>query len=114
MKKRLITERDVQQLPLGGKLAVDRDTIVTPAARDLCFARGIEIAPAGSASSTIASGASSTSGATRSGASAASCGCNGCKSGGACACEGPWPKLADGEYLLEVRDGRVRARRIEH
>jgi len=96
-RKRLITERDVERLAAGGRLRVDRETLVTPAARDLAFARGIDLAPDAAAHDEAAPGR---------------CGCSGCKGGGPCACAGPWPALADGDYLLEVRDGRVRARRI--
>jgi hypothetical protein len=99
--KRLITERDVQQMAPGSRLELGRDTIVTPAARDLAFARRIELVEAGAAASTPDE----------------KCGCSGCKAGKPCDCsrsaEGPWPRLADGDYLIEVRGGRVRVRRVD-
>jgi hypothetical protein len=101
--KRLITERDVQRIAAGGKLLLDRDTIVTPAARGHAITRGIELV--GEARATGAAPPKAE-------AAANTCGCHGCRFGAACDCSGPWPKLPDGDYLLEVRDGRVRARRI--
>ncbi len=95
--RRLITERDVARLAAGAKILLDRDTIVTPAARDLAFARGIEVVEAAAprAISPLASAPPA----------AASAATPDVPAGG-------WPKLADGDYLLEVRDGRVRARRV--
>jgi hypothetical protein len=101
MKKKLITERDVARLAAGSRLDADRDTLITPAARDLAFVRAIEIisaaapAPAKSANS----------------ASRSAC-CSECAAGRPC-CSAKWPPLADGDWLLEVRAGAVRARRIE-
>ncbi|MHC4377973.1 MAG: hypothetical protein ACYS26_15345 [Planctomycetota bacterium] len=40
MGKRLITEACVRRLAAGAELVIDADTIVTPAALDLAFARG--------------------------------------------------------------------------
>lgn len=40
MGKRLITEACVRRLAVGAELVIDADTIVTPAALDLAFARG--------------------------------------------------------------------------
>lgn len=40
MAKRLITEACVRRLAAGAELVIDADTIVTPAALDLAFARG--------------------------------------------------------------------------
>ena len=40
MAKRLITEACVRRLAAGAELVVDSETIVTPAALDLAFARG--------------------------------------------------------------------------
>lgn len=40
MGKRLITEACVRRLAAGAELVIDTDTIVTPAALDLAFARG--------------------------------------------------------------------------
>jgi hypothetical protein len=94
MKKKLITERDVARLSAGSRLESDRDTLITPAARDLAFVRGIEIisaaAPAGPR---------------------AAC-CAECSAGRPCGAA-KWPPLADGDWLLEVRGGAVRARRVE-
>jgi hypothetical protein len=95
MKRKLITERDVARLQAGGTLEIDRDTLVTPAARDLAFVRGIALVSPASALA----------------ASGRIC-CAGCSSGKPCAAA-RWPALADGDWLLEVRGGKVRARRIE-
>jgi len=89
--KRLITEQDVARLEAGSRLVVDRDTIVTPAARDLAYARGIDLAPADGPA------------AKREQAEQAR---------NVAPLTGPWPTLPDGDYLLEVRNGRVRARRV--
>ena len=43
MKRQLITERDVARLATGSRIELDRETLVTPAARDLAFVRKIEI-----------------------------------------------------------------------
>lgn len=95
MRKKLITERDVARLQAGGSLEVDRDTLVTPSARDLAFVRGITLV--GPASTSAPSGRIC---------------CEGCSAGKPCAAA-RWPALADGDWLLEVRAGRVRARRVE-
>jgi hypothetical protein len=97
MKRRLITERDVARLAAGSRIELERDTLITPAARDLAFVRGIKIGePAARAGAAIPG---------------KSC-CPGCAAGRPCAAA-KWPALADGEWLLEVRGGKVRARRIE-
>jgi hypothetical protein len=105
--KLLITERDVQKLAPGSKLELGRDTLVTPSARDLAFARRIELVEAG-----VAPSAASLTNPRES-----LCSCERCHRGQSCNCErvpsGAWPKLADGDYLLEVRDGNVRLRRVE-
>lgn len=98
MKKRLITERDVARLATGSSIELDRDTLITPAARDLAFVREIEVVCAGARP-----------------APAAACGaahCPECLNGRPCSAV-KWPPLADGDWLLEVRRGAVRARRIE-
>ena len=95
MRKRLITERDVARLSAGGTLEIGRDTLITPAARDLAFVRGIALVDP----------------ATPPAATGRIC-CAGCSAGRPCAAA-RWPALADGDWLLEVRGGRVRARRVE-
>jgi len=95
MRKKLITERDVTRLQAGGTLEIDRDTLITPAARDLAFVRGIALVDPARAPA----------------ASGRIC-CEGCSAGKPCAAA-RWPALADGDWLLEVRGGRVRARRVE-
>lgn len=98
MKRRLITERDVARLATGSSLELDRDTLITPAARDLAFVRNIEIVSAGARPArTTCCGAAS---------------CPECSNGRPCSAV-KWPPLADGDWLLEVRGGAVRARRIE-
>ena len=89
---RLVTERDVQALAAGSRLVVEPGAIVTPAARDLAHARGIELAF---------------------GDAPAARGAPRCCPEHGDATDGGWPKLADGDWLVEVRDGKVRARRIE-
>jgi hypothetical protein len=95
-RKRLITERDVASIAAGGRLVVDDATLVTPAARDAAAVRGIPIV-------TALQAARAKDG----------CDCAPCRAGARCACEGPWPPLADGDYLIQVRSGVVRARRVE-
>lgn len=90
--KRLVTERDVARLAPGSRLEMDRDTLITPAARDLAFVRQIEIVEPSTTK--------------------APCTCAGCRAGTTCECEPAWPKLADGDYHLEVRGGKVRSRRV--
>ncbi len=97
MRKKLITERDVTRLQAGGTLEIDRDTLITPAARDLAFVRGIALVDPAPAPAPAASGRIC---------------CEGCSAGKPCAAA-RWPALADGDWLLEVRGGRVRARRVE-
>ena len=99
--KRLITERDVAQRSAGTEIALDRDTVVTPAARDLAFIRGIRFVESGAPARPVA----------------AKCpGCSGgsgpctCPPGARCASD--VTKLADGDYLLEIRGGKPHIRRI--
>src|SRR5262245_57079751 len=98
MKKRLITERDVARLATGSSIELDRETLITPAARDLAFVRDIEIVSAGArpAARTCCGAAS----------------CPECSAGRPCSSV-KWPPLPDGDWLLEVRSGAVRARQIE-
>jgi hypothetical protein len=83
-KRRLVTERDVARLPAGARLELERDALVTPAARDLACARGIRLEVEGGSAAAAAAPETSAG----------------------------WPKLEDGEWLVEVRGGKVRARRI--
>ena len=101
MKKKLITERDVARLAAGSRLETDRDTLITSVARDLVFVRSIEIISAAPPAATKLQKPEKP----------ASC-CAECAAGRPC-CAVKWPPLADGEWLLEVRAGAVRARRIE-
>ncbi len=88
--KRLITESDVRALARGAELVLTPDTIVTPAALDLAFERGVRLVRANAASA--------------SGAGACSCGgsCGGSSSNG-CA----WGRLlaSDGTYVVVVKNG---------
>ncbi len=95
--KRLVTEADLRRLARGSRLVVDRDTLVTPAARDYALWAGIELAPA-------AGGA----------APSKACDCSGCAtSGGANCCgEVALPRLGEGDWLVAVRGGSVTVRRI--
>ncbi len=106
--KRLVTEADLRRLARGAKVVVDRDTLVTPAARDYALFAGIDLAePAAGARRSVASDVVATSGTSK-----GSCGC-----GGGCGSSGPiagvTPPLADGDYLVQVRGGKVTVRRID-
>jgi len=81
---RLVTEATIRALEPGAILKVLEGTLITPAARDLASLRGIRIEP-------------------QAADPAASRGLR----------DGDRVDLPDGEWLLEVRDGRVRLRRIE-
>lgn len=85
--RRLVTESDVRALARGAELVVPPDTILTPAAIDLAFERGVRIVR-------------SKSDASRSG---------GCACGGACGGGKPcaWSKLlaSDGTYVVVVKNG---------
>ena len=83
---RLITEADVLRLEPGAVLEHESDTLITPAARDRAMLRGIRLVARSSRRSDAGRDE-------RSGALPAD--------------------LADGDYLVQVRDGRVRVRRIE-
>lgn len=84
--RRLITERDVRSLPRGSVLEVAADTLVTAAAADALLLRGVEL---------------------RRGALAGACPPRLAPSGPVL------PPLPDGDYLLEVRGGSARVRRID-
>jgi hypothetical protein len=90
--KRLITESDVRALARGAELVVTPDTIVTPAALDLAFERGVRLVRA-------AAGAAA-GGCSCAGASASSC-------GGSCSKCGAWGKLlaSEGTYVVVVKNG---------
>lgn len=81
--KRLVTESDVRRMARGARIVVDRDTLVTPAARDFALLAGIEVVESACAVKPAAGG------------------------GGA-----ELPKLGEGDWLVQVRDGRVTARRV--
>lgn len=83
--KRLVTEADVRRMARGARLVVERDMIVTPAARDCALLAGIEVVE--SACATKPAG-----------------GCGGAE----------LPKLGDGDWLVQVRDGRVTTRRVSN
>lgn len=101
--KRLITEDDVRRLERGARVVVDRDTLITPAARDHALLMGIEVAEA----SRVGAGR----------ASAAAC-CDSCAVGGTCSasCGAAGgvaiAPLAEGDWLVQVRGGRASVRRI--
>ena len=92
--KRLITERDLAALPPKSSLAIERDTIVTPAARDAAFLRGITFLIEGA-----------TAGATAA-KPASDCGC-----GHGCGCSSA-ARLPDGDYLVRVRGGKSHVERL--
>jgi hypothetical protein len=82
--KRLITESDVRALARGAELVVTPDTIVTPAALDLAFERGVRLVRA-----------------------AAGAAAGGCSCGGSCSKCGAWGKLlaSEGTYVVVVKNG---------
>ncbi len=82
--KRLVTEADVRRMARGTRLVVERDMIVTPAARDVALVAGIEVIESACATKPA--------GGVRGGAEL--------------------PKLGEGDWLVQVRDGRVTARRV--
>lgn len=92
---RLITEADLRRLAPGARVAVGAGTLVTPAARDYALVAGIVLDDSA-----------------RERGRGASC-CAACAGGGPCACGAKLPPLADGDWLVEVRGGVARARRIE-
>jgi len=82
--KRLVTEREVLELSAGSRLVLPQGALVTPAARDAALVRGVELVEK--------------------------------RSSGAPPPAGPGPTLAglpDGEYLVELRGGKARIRRVE-
>ena len=88
--KRLITESDVRAMTRGAELVLGGDVIVTPAALDLAFERGLRVVhrePSGGAPG--------------------SCGCGG---PGACA----WAKILarDGTYVVVVAGGQPQIARM--
>ena len=85
MVKRLITERDVREAPVGSTLRVAPGCVVTPAARDLASLRRVRLEDAG----------------------------EGAKGAAASLLEGGSVDLPDGDWLLEVRGGKARLRRID-
>jgi hypothetical protein len=102
--KRLITEAELRRLGRGARVAVERGTLVTPAARDYALVMGIELAEA---SPVPAPGLAS--------AAASGC-CESCKSSRAGSGCGAIPiaslALGEGDWLVEVRRGQAVARRI--
>jgi hypothetical protein len=97
VKRKLVTERDVQQLAAGARLEVGRDTLVTPAARDAALVRGVALVE----SATATAPASAPAATERTTAAAPTC-CGSCATGG----------LGDGDYLVTVRDGKAHVRKI--
>jgi hypothetical protein len=96
-EKRLITEEDVRGLPAGAEIALSKGDVITPAALDHAFERGIRVRWPGSGASASA--------ASRSAAVA----------GGALShTSGVWLQLLaqDGQYVVEVRGGRARVHRL--
>lgn len=91
MARRLYSEACIRDLAAGGELVLARGELITPAALDLAFARGIRVRWSDEAP------ASSTA------------------SGKAPASPSPlWSTLlaADGNYLVEVKNGRARVFRL--
>ena len=126
--KSLLTELDLRRLAHGARVVVDRDTLVTPSARDYALQAGIELceAPRASAGQAVLSVAkpsaklSSKTTCCSACAAGGSCAAGTCASGtgasgSAAACGGvapSMPALGEGDWLVQVRDGKVTARRI--
>lgn len=88
MTKRLYTEANVRELPAGSELVLGKDSIATPAALELAFARGVRVKWADGTSTPAASAA-------------------------APADAGLRKLLAeDGEYVVQVKGGRARVFRL--
>ena len=85
MFKRLITERDVRGAPVGSTLRIAPGCVVTPAARDLASLRQVCLEEAE----------------------------GGAKGAAASLRDGGSVDLPDGDWLLEVRGGKARLRRID-
>lgn len=88
MAKRLYTEANVRELPVGAELVLGKEALATPAALELAFARGIRVRY-GDGTSTPGAGAPPAS-------------------------DGLWKKLlaADGEYVVQVEAGKARVYRL--
>ncbi|MDP6368996.1 MAG: hypothetical protein QF724_08060 [Planctomycetota bacterium] len=82
--RKLITESCVGKLPPGGSLHLEPGTIVTPAARDLAFSRGVRLVEGGASAGDCA------------GASGTESDCM-------------WHRVlaTDGDYIVQVRAGRA-------
>jgi hypothetical protein len=89
MAKRLITEACVRRLAAGAELVIDPQTIVTPAALDLAFARGHRVRRVSGDEAGAAAGPDAGEGARLAERLA-----------------------ADGVYQVVVRDGRARVWRV--
>ena len=83
MGKRLYSEANVRELPVGSELVLGEEAIATPAALELAFARGIRV-KYGDGTSTPGAGLSAPS-------------------------DGLWKKLlaSDGEYVVQVKAGKA-------
>ena len=96
--KELITEADVRALARGARLVLGADAIVTPAARDLAFERGVRLVRAGDG--------------VEGGGCGAACGgsCGGPGAAGGCT----WSRMlaVDGTYVVVVKDGKARVARL--
>ena len=94
MARRLITERTIKAMTAPGELEVDRRCIITPAAWDAALLRGIRIVRRDGDPSSVDDG-------TRS------------RSPEATRTARTLERLGDGDYLLQIRDGRIRIFRID-
>ena len=100
--KRLVTEAELRKLPRGARVTIDRDTLVTPAARDYALWSGVLLVDANAppaAKACCCAGCAATG---------SSCGASPAACGGGVAL----PKLGEGDWLVEVRGGALTVRRI--
>ncbi|MSR45551.1 MAG: hypothetical protein EXS13_00525 [Planctomycetes bacterium] len=113
--KSLLTELDLRRLAHGARVVVDRDTLVTPSARDYALQAGIELCEASRASAGQAAKSAAKTTCCSACAAGGSGGAGTCASGSGAACGGAAPStpaLGEGDWLVQVRDGKVTARQI--
>ena len=98
--KKLITDRDVLDGAVSGRIVLDGNTLITPSARDRAMAQGIRIVEAGAAESAPSACA-------RCGGAACSCAGGGLSLATCGQNAATLDALADGLYLVRVSGGQV-------
>jgi hypothetical protein len=86
LARRIITEADLLKMPVSAEVVIDNDTLITPAALDRAFTRGIQVVYR--RSKTVSPGTETVKGSSRIAKRIAA--------------------LRDGNYLLQVREGQFR------